>query len=148
MLTQGKASCPPCCGILLRIHRPPPLKCHCALLCLQVTYHFLQCIFQHLHLTKGSGSGMPPAGAAGGFPMVSLELIPLLLSAALPVWLQCQVGLTILIQTQQQARGCGGKRTSTSRLAGPSAARHDELPHLRAYTGGPAGPSLKRVVVM
>jgi hypothetical protein len=41
---------------------------------LQVTYHFLQCIFQHVHLTKGGGGsaagvapGMGPGLNQGGF---------------------------------------------------------------------------------
>ncbi|KAK9810493.1 hypothetical protein WJX72_011667 [[Myrmecia] bisecta] len=31
----------------------------------EVTYHLLQCVFQHVHLTKGASSGRPPAAAAG-----------------------------------------------------------------------------------
>lgn len=30
----------------------------------QITYHFLQCIFQHVHLTKGGGAALGGAGAA------------------------------------------------------------------------------------
>ncbi|GAB4820639.1 hypothetical protein N2152v2_007685 [Parachlorella kessleri] len=36
----------------------------------EVTYHYLQCIFQHLHLTRGSGAG---AGTAGGFPVAAQQ---------------------------------------------------------------------------
>lgn len=30
----------------------------------EITYHFLQCIFQHVHLTKGGGAALGGAGAA------------------------------------------------------------------------------------
>jgi hypothetical protein len=33
-------------------------------MCAQVTYHFLQTIFQHLHLKKGGGTGTGGGGGA------------------------------------------------------------------------------------